>query len=1102
MKKTVLLLILIISNFTFSQVSTDPALPTETTEITITLDTTGSELDGYTGDVYAHTGVLTTESTSTTDWKYVIGNWGDNAKQPKLTRTATNTYQLKITPNIPAFYNITGGDTVTDIAIVFRSSDGSKQTRPDYFIKIYDEGLNIAFTNPVNNSVLNLNDHITISAQATLEADLELFFDDTSIKTETNSTIISTSYSLNSLGYHTLKASAKVNTEINITEIEIFVKSPTIVKTKPEGLKYGLNKNSDNSVTFLLKAPLKNDVFVMGDFNNWKLTTAYQMFKDPNNEDFWLTTSGLDLTTEYAYQYLIDGDIKVADPYSEKILDPWNDQYIPEATYPNLKPYPTGLTTGIVSTFQINEDPFSWIITNFEKPAQDNLIIYELLIRDFTVVGSNDIGDFKTAITKLDYLASLGVNAIELMPVSEFEGNDSWGYNPSFHNALDKAYGTKNDFKNFVDQCHQRGIAVILDVVYNHAYGQSPLAEMYWDNANGKPAGNNPWLNVVPKHPFNVGNDFNHESEYTKTYVKQTLEHWVNEFKIDGFRFDLSKGFTQVDTYPAEVAEWSQYDQSRIDILEEYGDYIWNNTSPDIYLILEHFADNSEEKILSNFGFMLWGNSNHSYNENTMGYSKDSDISWMSYKKRNWDNPYLVGYMESHDEQRLMYKNLEYGNSNGDYNIKDLNTALSREETAGLFLFTIPGPKMIWQFGELGYEVNIDENGRTGRKPVRWDYVNNVNRMHIYNTWATLIAFKKQYPEVFNTTNFDLNVENTYGKSITLKGPSMDVVIVGNFNITDENVSTSFPETGIWYEYFTGEELNVTGTSENITLNPGEYRMYSTVRLLDPRGGTADDDSDNDGVFDTEDLCPNTKEGVKVNSTGCPIFTLPSTNFKIETVGETCKNKANGQLKIVAEETLNYSTTIRGILYTFTKILTVDKLEAGTIDFCITVDGKDYKQCYTITISAGTTIAGKAIVNSNKLAINISEGTAPYNVSINGKEIFKTMNSTFSVDVLHGDLVQVKTNIDCEGVFSENIHLVESFKAFPNPTEGFLEIMVPITKKQVVIELYNMQSQLISSKSYPVVFGKVELNIENNPNGLYIARVIIDTPITLKILKQ
>ncbi|MGV6832780.1 MAG: alpha-amylase family glycosyl hydrolase, partial [bacterium] len=913
MKKIILFFLLVFSVKAFSQVTTNPSLPTANDQVLITFDATGTGLDGYTGDVYAHTGV----TVNGAQWQNVVGNWGDNTTQPKLTRDTSNPnlYTLNITPSIYSFYGVATSDTISELDFVFRSADSNSQTSPDIFVTVYQAGLNITFTNPSENTVYNLNDTVSLTAEASAAANLELFVDNVSQSTISNATTITTNYTFNSGGAHTIKATATNGTSTVETSLSVYIKTPTVNKTKPSGLNYGVNINADNSVTFLLQAPLKSDVFLLGEFNNFTLNQNYQLFKD--GDDFWITLTGLDPNTEYAYQYLIDYSIKVADPYAHKILDPNNDQYIPTSTYPNLKAYPSNLTNGIVSTFLINQPSFNWQVPNFTKPNQDNLIIYELLIRDFT-----EIDSFNEALTHLDYLASLGINAIELMPVSEFEGNDSWGYNPSFHDALDKAYGTADAFKNFIDQCHVRGIAVIMDVVYNHAFGQSPLVQMYWDSTINKPSANSPYFNQDATHPYNVGYDFNHESSYTKTYVKQTLQYWLTEFKVDGFRFDLSKGFTQTNN-PNDVNAWGQYDASRIAILENYADYIWTNNPNNTYLILEHFADNSEETELANYGFMLWGNSNYNYNQNTMGYNSDTDVSWMSYKQRGWNNPNVVGYMESHDEERLMYKNLNFGNVNGNYNVKDLNTALSREELAGMFFFTIPGPKMIWEFGEVGYDFSINTcsdgsvntNCRLDRKPIHWEYFDNVNRKQIYNTWATLIAFKKQQP-VFNSTNFTLNVSGLV-KSITLKDASIDVILVGNFDLTTKTIAPQFTKTGTWYEYFSGQQKTVTDVNEVLTLAPGEYRMYSSVKLLDPRGGTANDDSDGDGVTDNVDSCPNTLTGQAVDNTGCAIFSLPFDNFDIAVTSETCPNKNNGQIVISATAAYNYTATINGTDYGF-----------------------------------------------------------------------------------------------------------------------------------------------------------------------------------------
>ena len=145
-------------------------------------------------------------------------------------------------------------------------------------------------------------------------------------------------------------------------------------------------------------------------------------------------------------------------------------------------------------------------------------------------------------IDTLDYLSELGINAIELMPVGEFENNESWGYNPSFHMALDKYYGTPEHFKAFIDSCHGKGIAVINDIVFNQAFGQSPMVNLYWDGVNNRPSANNPWFNeICPHPPYCWGYDFDHSSTATKNFIDRVNHFWLNEYHLDGFRFDLLK---------------------------------------------------------------------------------------------------------------------------------------------------------------------------------------------------------------------------------------------------------------------------------------------------------------------------------------------------------------------------------------------------------------------------------------------------------------------------------------------------------------------------------------------------------------------------------
>ncbi|HEY9170329.1 MAG TPA: thrombospondin type 3 repeat-containing protein [Lutibacter sp.] len=261
-------------------------------------------------------------------------------------------------------------------------------------------------------------------------------------------------------------------------------------------------------------------------------------------------------------------------------------------------------------------------------------------------------------------------------------------------------------------------------------------------------------------------------------------------------------------------------------------------------------------------------------------------------------------------------------------------------------------------------------------------------------------------------------------------------------------------------------------------------------------------DDDNDGVMNDKDLCPNTTAGTEVNGNGC--FFLPSNNFTIESKSETCPDKKNGQILITANKSHSYTATINNASHNFTNnSLTVSNLAPGTYDVCITVsEDASFKQCYSIVIEIGKTVSGKASVTLNKVSIEIDKGTPPYAVFRNGKEVFETINPSFSVDILHGDFIEVKTANTCEGTFSKAIDLFEGLVAYPNPTTGKFEIGVPILRKEVVVELYTINSQLISKGTYPVIYGKVELSLENQAPAVYLVKVYLETPMTIKIIKQ
>ncbi len=602
----------------------------------------------------------------------------------------------------------------------------------------------------------------------------------------------------------------------------------------PANVKEGINIANSSTVTFVLYDKDKNGVsydaaYVVGDFNNWEATNdeKSQMKRDDTSGCWWLTIQGLDATKEYAFQYYLEkktGEkVYVADPYSRKILDPHNDPFISPSTYPDNKTYPAK-GNGIVAVFKTQPETYTWQVSNFKTPATDNLVIYEMLFRDFT-----EQGNINGALEKLDYLKSLGVNAIELMPVQEFDGNDSWGYNPAFFFAMDKAYGTDKMYKQFIDECHKRGMAVIFDVVYNHATGANPFAKMWWDSKSNKTSTNNPYFNVDAPHPYSVFHDFNHESPLVRKFVKRNLEFLLKEYNIDGFRFDLSKGFTQRNSSEATA---SNYDASRIAILKDYNSTI-KNVKPDALVIMEHFADDREETELANAGMMVWRNVNWQYGQTAMGYKTDnSDLSPTYYGTASRPANSLVSYMESHDEERLPYKQITWG---VDLIKGDISRQMKQLSTNAAFFLTVPGPKMLWQFGEMGYDVNIDYNGRTGKKPIRWEYLDVPERKALHDAYAKLIGLRFTHSELFNSTaTLDWKVTESFwdnGRFLTLSsfGNSKQIVVIGNFTNVAINATTTFPKTGTWHNYMNATEtLNVTSSTMDISVPANSFKMYST----------------------------------------------------------------------------------------------------------------------------------------------------------------------------------------------------------------------------------------------------------------------------------
>ena len=601
-----------------------------------------------------------------------------------------------------------------------------------------------------------------------------------------------------------------------------------IERQRPAGVSNGIYYGADGtSVTLCTYAASKTQsakrVFLLGDMTDWKLSADYQLYKDGNY--FWITLTGLTPGQEYRYQYAVeraDGVKKqISDLYSEKVLHP-DDQYEPKAVDPNLLDYPTGKgADGYVTVIQPGKPQYQWsdATLNFQRPNKNNLVIYELWIYDYTTGSNGYGGSLKGLMKRLDYIQNLGVNAIELMPICEFDGNYNWGYSPNHYFAPDRAYGSEEMYKEFIDECHKRGMAVILDMVFNHATGLNPMNKLY---PYGTDLANNPWFNVTAPHSDNVYEDWNHGFEPAHEMFIRALKYWLTEYKVDGFRLDLSHGLC------------SDKPNTSVGNLKDYYDKSIKAVSPTAYMICEHWGGNmgSERPQLISYGMQCWNNTTNAYCQTAMGWLKDGD----GFGDANKDG--YVSYCESHDEERMQYKCKKYGN--GDVKT---NTAVRLGRIAENVAFNVllNGSHMLWMWEEIGYDFSINSdvdhpdaentNYRCNKKPrpdaVGRNYFTQANRVAAFTKCAQVITLRTQLmPEVFEGNPTSQNISS--GNKLRKIQWGSNVFAAANFDVTT-NQAVTLP-SGTWYDYLDGATL----ASGTYTLAPGELKVFTGTPVIAP----------------------------------------------------------------------------------------------------------------------------------------------------------------------------------------------------------------------------------------------------------------------------
>ena len=524
---------------------------------------------------------------------------------------------------------------------------------------------------------------------------------------------------------------------------------------------------------------------------------ALTMYKDPNIQDTWWIE--LDLPGgEYEYEYLLINGNRIADPFSRRLTNGKT----------RIEIGPGGISTA---------DDFIWSSNDYIRPSLDTLIIYELHVDDFSAQG-NGQGTFLDVIDRLDHLKMAGINAIELLPITEFPGTHSWGYDPQLMSAVEENYGTPEEFMRLVDEAHSRGIAVIIDLVWNHIKSTSPIWEIQPDYDL------NPYIKLHTDLNPNEAEgswgmlDWDHFNTNTIDYINRVNKIWVDEYRVDGFRFDAMY-----------MIGWDMQQQ-------EYGIPAWStelkNHDPTIYQIAEHLPSNPwliENTDLSSG----WHDSFHDRLLNDIHGQSLSTMSIMRqivglHEYSDWGDPYnsrtqAVKYMVSHDEQSILQEMVTYNS----YSIEE---ARSRDKFYATILFTSLGIPMLFQGQEFGLQTGWDDDNNNGNyddeklqyRPVDWSLLNtDIGQSHLEH-YSKLAKLRKSNPAFYEGTFYDLYRYTSqkvivYGyKDESPNNNDDQVVVVANFSSLERTIeNVPFLSSGIWYD-----ALNPTNV---ITIDEDNY---------------------------------------------------------------------------------------------------------------------------------------------------------------------------------------------------------------------------------------------------------------------------------------
>ena len=584
-------------------------------------------------------------------------------------------------------------------------------------------------------------------------------------------------------GRHQLTARAERDGQVGMQEIFFWKLPPHRVDNLPQGTPWGATVNEDGTATFALYAPGKRFVSLVGDFNAWN-PFADMMIASPDGT-WWLTRPVSNGT--HRYQFCIEGRQLLADPYARDIE--WKD----EAGREGHQPWDAR------AVLEVGKPPFAWTAENYVRPPLDQMAIYEFHIDDLAPGGG-----FTGVVAKLDYIRDMGFNAIEPMPWMEFTTDRSWGYNPAFHFAPESAYGTPDELKRLIDEAHKRGLAVIMDAVFNHMDRNSALYQLYGANYD-----ESPYFRQFRGENWGFP-DLDQTSRALKRYEADAIRHWLADYRLDGIRFDATR-FVEWEGYNDWGAGWLAWAGRQAD--------------PGAYMIAEHIPSDPE---LINRTEMnsTWGDA---FRWNIRSFVEEGRLDRAELAKL-LDPPQMgfaqaidrIAYTESHDEERVMRNLRQKGFSQEES---------SRRSLLALALtLTAPGPAMIYS----GQEFGEDTAKTVGPNPLNWKrtkgwFAERARRLQ--EASRELTTLRTTHPAL-RTRSVVMQEEGVPDDvAVYVRGEDPDFVVVAcNFGRRNRRIEVVLPPAAAWRNVLEQKTVDAGPQSKlALTLKPGEVAVFASA---------------------------------------------------------------------------------------------------------------------------------------------------------------------------------------------------------------------------------------------------------------------------------